>query len=139
MWPKALAQILELLPHVTRLVPLADRFLSSRQGGDEAGRRAVEELSARVGEVSEGLKADIAQVTASHAGLYRQVNEAAAKAEDAAREARGARETVATLEARLARIEAVQARQGVLLTVAVVLLAIVVLLLPFLFSAMRAR
>jgi multidrug resistance efflux pump len=36
MWPRLLAQLLELLPHVTRLVPLADRYLTSRSAAERA-------------------------------------------------------------------------------------------------------
>ncbi len=31
MWPKVIAQLFELLPHVSRLVPMADRFFSSKE------------------------------------------------------------------------------------------------------------
>lgn len=135
MWPRVLAQIVELLPHLSRLVPLADRFLLSRQAGDEANREALAQVSVEMQAIADGLKADLGQVTASHAGLYRQMNEIAAKADDAARDARAARDAAASLEAKLAGVAATQARLQMLLTVAVVLLAIVVLLLPFLFHA----
>lgn len=139
MWPRVLAQIVELLPHLSRLVPLADRFFTSRQAGDEANRQALEQVSAEMRTIAEGLKSDLGQVTASHAGLYRQMNDIAAKADDAAREARASRAAADALGAQLARVEATQARLQLLLTVAIVLLAIVVLLLPFLFHVAGSR
>ena len=135
MWPRVLAQIVELLPHLSRLVPLADRFLASRQSNDEA----LGHISAEMRAVAEGMRGQLGQVTASHDGLYRQMNEIAGKAEDAAREAKLAREAASSLETKLARVEATQARLQTLLTVAIVLLAIVVLLLPFLFHAVATR
>ena len=68
MWPKALAQLIELAPHVTRLVPLADRFFQNKSAGEEANRRAMEAMA-------EGLRGDLGQVTAAHSGLYRKLQE----------------------------------------------------------------
>ena len=65
MWPKAL---LELAPHIVRLVPAANRFLQDKAAGDDANRKAMEAMA-------EGLRGDLGQVTAAHAGLYRQLNE----------------------------------------------------------------
>ena len=65
MWPKAL---LELAPHLVRLVPAANNFFQNKSAGDEANRKALEDIA-------EGLRGDLGQVTASHAGLYRQLNE----------------------------------------------------------------
>ena len=65
MWPKAL---LELAPHLIRLVPTGDRSQTNRTAEDEAHRKAMEELAER-------LRDDLGQVTTSHSGLYRQLNE----------------------------------------------------------------
>ncbi len=65
MWPKAL---LELAPHLVRLVPAANRFLQDKAAGEDADRKAMEAMV-------EGLRGDLGQVTAAHAGLYRQLNE----------------------------------------------------------------
>jgi hypothetical protein len=79
MWPKAIAQLLELAPHVTRLVPVADRYLQSKAEAREANRRALQDLNASLradmGLLSEGLRGDLSQIAAAHAGLYRQLNE----------------------------------------------------------------
>lgn len=43
MWPKALTQLVELAPHLTRLAPLADRFLRDKATGDDATRQVLDE------------------------------------------------------------------------------------------------
>jgi chromosome segregation ATPase len=68
MWPKALAQLIELAPHIARLLPTADRFLQSKTAGDQATREAL----AKIGD---DVRSDINRVTASHEGIYRQLNE----------------------------------------------------------------
>jgi hypothetical protein len=126
MWPKALAQLIELAPHIARLLPTADRFLQQRSAGDEATRAAVAKLG-------EDVRSDVNRVTASHEGIYRQLNEqgermtqltehmtAARTAAEAAEERAGA------LERRVATSSALLA---ILLPLNVILLALVVLLL----------
>jgi hypothetical protein len=68
MWPKALAQLIELAPHIARLLPTADRYLQSKTAGDQATREAL----AKIGD---DVRSDINRVTASHEGIYRQLNE----------------------------------------------------------------
>ena len=41
MWPKALAQLIELAPYIARMLPTADRYLQSRAASDEATREAL--------------------------------------------------------------------------------------------------
>jgi hypothetical protein len=61
MWPRLLAQLLEVLPHVTRLVPLADRYLTARSATERAHE---EDLAA--------LRTDLASLTRSHASFTAQ-------------------------------------------------------------------
>lgn len=61
-------QLFELLPHVTRLVPLADRYLSSRAANERANEAALTAMA-------EGVQADLGQVTKAHAGLYSKLIE----------------------------------------------------------------
>ncbi|WP_260703737.1 hypothetical protein [Edaphobacter flagellatus] len=68
MWPKVLMQLFELLPHVTRLVPLADKYLSSRTANERANEAALTAMA-------EGVQADLGQVTKAHAGLYSKLIE----------------------------------------------------------------
>ena len=65
MWPKML---IELLPHLTRLVPMWEKFLTSRQANDKASENALTAMA-------EGVRGDLGQVTAAHAGLYRQLQD----------------------------------------------------------------
>jgi hypothetical protein len=68
MWPKVLMQLVELLPHATRLIPMADRYFASKQAGEKANEAALMAMA-------EGVQADLGQVTAAHAGLYRKLQE----------------------------------------------------------------
>ncbi|WP_334266232.1 hypothetical protein [Edaphobacter sp. HDX4] len=59
-------QLVELLPHVSRLVPIADRYLSSKASGERASEMALASLA-------EGVQTDLGQVTKAHTALYRQL------------------------------------------------------------------
>jgi hypothetical protein len=72
MWPKLFAQLFELLPHVTSLVPIADRYLSSKTANEKANEAALAAMA-------EGVRGDLGQVTKAHAGLYRQLQEVSAQ------------------------------------------------------------
>jgi len=98
MWPKAIAQLIELLPHVSRLLPLADRFLNAKTADAEASRSAMQQMA-------EGLRGDLGQVTASHAGLYRQLNEQSEKLGTLAADLHATRLSVDSLETRVMQIE----------------------------------
>ena len=69
MWPKML---IELLPHLTRLVPMWERFLNSKAANDKAAENAMNAMA-------EGVRGDLGQVTAAHAGLYRQLQDQSAQ------------------------------------------------------------
>jgi hypothetical protein len=71
MWPKLFVQLFELLPHVTRLVPIADRYFSSKTANEKANEAALAALA-------EDVRGDLGQVTKAHAGLYRQLQELSA-------------------------------------------------------------
>jgi septal ring factor EnvC (AmiA/AmiB activator) len=66
MWPRVLMQLVELLPHVSRLVPVADRYFSSKASGERASE---------IASLAEGVQTDLGQVTKAYAGLYRQLQE----------------------------------------------------------------
>ena len=36
MWPKLLMQLFELLPHISRLVPMADKYFSQKAAAEKA-------------------------------------------------------------------------------------------------------
>ena len=121
MWPKVMVQLLELLPHASRLLPMADRFFQSRSQGDEATLAAID-----------GLRADVTQTTAAHAGLYRQMNEQGERIAALAEDTRAMRLAVNAADERVATIEKRLATQTAflifLMVVAIVLLGLVVAL-----------
>jgi hypothetical protein len=121
MWPKALAQLLELAPHVGRLVPAANRFLNPGAAADEASRSSMQQ-------VAEGLRGDIGQVTASHDSLSRQLTEQNERLAVIAADAHAARLSAASLEARLIRIEQRNSQLSLTLVAMLVILAAVCIL-----------
>jgi len=120
MWPKAL---LELAPHLVRLVPAANNFFQNKSAGDEANRKALEDIA-------EGLRVDLGQVTASHAGLYRQLNEQSEKLALMAADVAASRASMESIEGRLARL---QRRYGTTtkLLIAALVMNFVLLLMVF--------
>ena len=84
MWPKLFAQLFELLPHVTRLVPIADRYFSSKAANEKANEAAMVALA-------EDVRGDLGQVTKVYAGLYRQLQELSAHVAEAGEDAKRAR------------------------------------------------
>jgi chromosome segregation ATPase len=68
MWPKVIAQLFELLPHISRVLPMADRYFSSKAAAEKANEAALAAMA-------EGVRGDLGQVTKAHAGLYRQLQE----------------------------------------------------------------
>ena len=72
MWPKVIAQLFELLPHISRLLPLADKFFTSKAASEKATEAAMVAMA-------EGVRGDLGQVTAAHMGLYRQLQDQSAQ------------------------------------------------------------
>lgn len=121
MWPKALAQLIELAPHITRMLPMADRFFQSKTADADASRTAMEQMA-------EGLRGDLGQVTASHAGLYRQLNDHSEKLSGIAADAHATKLSMDSLEARILHLETQLSRLQLSVTVALVLLSVVCVL-----------
>jgi hypothetical protein len=122
MWPKVLAQLFELLPHMTRLVPMADRYFSSKTASEKATEAAMVAMA-------EGVRGDLGQVTKAHAGIYKQLQEQSvqiAEVADGVRLAGTAVERVAALESQMATL-GWWVKVGVSLVV-VLLVAVIVLL-----------
>lgn len=126
MWPKVIAQLFELLPHVTRLVPMADRFLTSRASSDRATEAAMVAMA-------EGVRGDLGQVTQAHAGLYRQLQEQSALIVEVKEEARGARLGVESIEARLTALERTMSMQRLILVTGLMLMAGAMILLVLIY------
>jgi septal ring factor EnvC (AmiA/AmiB activator) len=121
MWPKAISSLIELAPHITRLVPLADRFFQSKSADADASRTAMEQMAA-------GLRGDLGQVTASHAGLYRQLNDQSEKLSTIAADVHASRLTTDSLEARLSQLEQQHSQVWLMLAGALVLLVVISIL-----------
>jgi septal ring factor EnvC (AmiA/AmiB activator) len=100
MWPKVLAQLIELLPHVSRLVPMADKFLNSKAAAERANEAAF-------AAVAEGVRGDLGQVTKAHAGLYRQLQDQSAQIAGVGDEVK---QTRAALEQQERKIESLERR-----------------------------
>ena len=84
MWPKVLMQLFELLPHVTRLVPMADRYFSTKTASEKANEAAMTAMA-------EGVRGDLGQVTRAHAGLYRQLQDQSAQITEVSEQVKSAR------------------------------------------------
>jgi chromosome segregation ATPase len=72
MWPKVIAQLFELLPHISRLLPMADKYLNSKAAAEKANEAAMVAMA-------EGVRGDLGQVTKAHLGLYRQLQDQSAQ------------------------------------------------------------
>ena len=84
MWPKVLLQLFELMPHVTRLVPMADKYFSSKTATEKATEAAMIAMA-------DGVRGDLGQVTKAHAGLYRQLQDQSAQITEVAEEVKRSR------------------------------------------------
>jgi chromosome segregation ATPase len=98
MWPKALMQLLELAPHVTRLVPMADRYLQSRGEVRDTQRAALDQ-------VADGLRGDLKDLAAAQASVSHQLNAQSETLAGLAADMRAMRIMSDELDARLTRIE----------------------------------
>lgn len=126
MWPKALSQLIELAPHIARLLPTADRYLQSKASGDEATRGAIAKFG-------EEMRADIGRVTSSHESIYRQLNEQGERLAQITEQVNAARAAAEAAEERVTALENRAATSNALLAIIlplnVILLALTILLL----------
>lgn len=125
MWPKALTQLIEIAPHIARLLPTADRFLQSRVANDDATR-------ATLGNIGDDIRGDLKRVTSAHENIYRQLNEQGERFAQLSEQVNAAR---AAAEAAEERAGSLERRVGIttalvtlLLPLNMVLLALVILL-----------
>jgi hypothetical protein len=123
MWPKLLAQMFELLPHVSRVLPLADKYFSSKAANEKANEAALAAMA-------EGVRGDLGQVTKAHVGLYRQLQELSAQVTVVGESAESARKAATGQEERIEAIERQVATIGlwVKLGVSVVIVMLVVII-----------
>jgi hypothetical protein len=117
-----LAQLFELLPHITRLVPMADRYFSTKTASEKATEAAMVAMA-------EGVRGDLGQVTKAHAGLYQQLQEQSVQLAEVSSEVKRivpAVERVTALESQVVAL-GWWVKSGVSLIVAL-LVAVIVLL-----------
>jgi hypothetical protein len=126
MWPKLLAQLFELLPHITRLVPMADKYFSQKTAAERANEAALQAMA-------EGVRGDLGQVTKAHVGLYRQLQELSAQVTVVGETAEAARHAAAKQDGRVEALERQVAAIGIWVKVGVsvttVMLGVVIYLL----------
>ena len=126
MWPKVIAQLVELLPHVSRLLPMADKFLSSKAAAEKANESALAAMA-------EGVRGDLGQVTQAHAGLYRQLQDQSAQIAQVGEDAKRTRLSIEQQQQRMEHLERSIASIGLWiklgLSLLVVLAAIAIFLL----------
>jgi chromosome segregation ATPase len=109
MWP-ALVQLLQLAPHVTRLVPVADRYLQSKAESRSLQGRSLEEavdrLRGDMGQMAEGMRGDFTQMAAAQADISHQLNQQHETLATIAADVRTMRLASDEIETRLTRMEA---------------------------------
>jgi chromosome segregation ATPase len=98
MWPKVIAQLFELLPHISRLLPMADRFLSSKAAAEKANEVALAAMA-------DGVRGDLGQITKAHSGLYRQLQDQSAQLTEVSEEVKRARLSLDQHDHRLESME----------------------------------
>ncbi len=90
MWPKVLAQLIpqliDLLPHVKRVVPLADKYLCSKAANDAA-------LAA----MAEGVRGDLGKVATANADLSGQIASLSSQINGLSAQIATAGETISTV------------------------------------------
>jgi chromosome segregation ATPase len=120
-----LAQLFELLPHIARLVPMADKFLTSKTAAEKANEAALAAMA-------EGVRGDLGQVTKAHAGLYRQLQEQSAQIAEVSE---AVKQAAVAAEEQAKRVEAIEHRvkiTGRWVRVGVVLLVVLLALMIWL-------
>ncbi len=98
MWPKAFAQLVELAPHISRLLPMADRFFQSKSATEDVTRRTVESLA-------ETLRGDLGQIAAAQNALSGQIEKIGLQVTASADDVRGARAAAETAASRTGELE----------------------------------
>ena len=104
---------------------MADRFFQSKTAGEEANRRAMDQMA-------EGLRGDLGQVTASHSGLYRVLNEQSELITVAAADARAAKLAAESGHERIVSIAGQVSTQSKLLVFTLILNVVLIVMVALL-------
>jgi chromosome segregation ATPase len=126
MWPKVIAQLFELLPHISRLLPMADKYLNSKAAAEKANEAAMVAMA-------EGVRGDLGQVTKAHAGLYRQLQDQSAQIAEVGEDVKAARTAAEKQDHRIESLEHHVSSLGLWIKAGVsllVILAVVIVVLP---------
>ncbi len=120
MWPKLLMQYLpqlvELLPHAARVVPMADKYLAQRNAND-----------AKLEELAQNMRGDLGKVAKAHIALAEQLDMFATHVSEGAAEAKRARMAAELAQLKVESLERQIA--GLRSMVVAILVAIVLVLL----------
>jgi hypothetical protein len=95
MWPKLL---FDLLPHFSRLLPVADKYLADKSANDKAQAATTAALAADV-------RGELGKVTEAHAGMSRQLQQQGTQVSELAVDVTRARMGVESVEERVAKLE----------------------------------
>src|SRR5271170_2479084 len=132
MWPKVFMQLVELLPHLSRLVPMADKFLSSKAAAEKANEAAMVAMA-------EGVRGDLGQVTKAHLGLYRQLQDQSAQIAEVGEEVKRSRVAMEQHERHMDALEKRIGSSGIWLKAGVSLIAVLVVVVIILLVQLLHR
>jgi len=132
MWPKVFMQLVELLPHITRLVPMADKFFSSKAAAEKANEAAMLAMA-------EGVRGDLGQVTKAHLGLYRQLQDQSAQITEVSEEVKRSRVAMEQHERHMDALEKRIGSFGIWLKAGVSLIAVLVVVVIILLVQLLHR
>jgi hypothetical protein len=120
MWPSIAQNVVELLvPHIA---PAVSRVFNKQPPGTETSSAALEQMR-------QAVRGELGQVTASHAGLYRQMNEQAERLSTIASDSRSIKLQTTEMEHRLGVLERRLSAQQRLTIASMILLCACVALL----------
>src|ERR1700722_382283 len=117
MWPKVIAQLFELLPHISRLLPMADKYFNQKAAAEKATEAAMAAMA-------EGVRGDLGQVTKAHVGLYRQLQELSAQITGVSEEVKATRLSIEQQANRIEALERALSSLGLWLKIGVSLLVV---------------
>ena len=136
MWPKAFAQLIELLPHVSRLIPMADNFFASRNAAQQAGEKFSQTA---LSTLADTVHNDLARITANHDGLAQQLGDQTTRLTEIAADLKRSR---LSIDRDAEQLSALEQKLGTLTTwvkaLAVLLLLAIALLIAIFVLAARA-
>ena len=119
--------LFDLLPHFARLMPIADKYLSTRSASERAQEAALATLS-------QDIRGELGKSTVEHADLRRQVQEQGTQIAELALDVTRSRMGVESVEARVAKLENSMAALEVKAVTAVKLLVAVLGMLVIAFA-----